>query len=140
MKLTRTNLALGVELNDCLYSRNTLTTLSKLLVALDFDEYIREMTRRTLDWRNPLGKKTYECFRYICTMEKNMLEAARDNGGFSINQPSQPLISTRAYPVKGKSKGIFTTFDASDLESDEEQAAGLHTGVLQVLLCAACTP
>ena len=39
-KLIRTNPALGVELNDCLYSQNTLTSLSKLLVALDFDEYI----------------------------------------------------------------------------------------------------
>ena len=40
-------------------------------------------------------------------MEKNMLEAARDNGGFSTNQPSQSLISTKANPAKGKSKGIF---------------------------------
>ena len=44
-KLTRTNLALRAELNNCLYSRNTLTSLSKLLVAQDFDEYIREMTQ-----------------------------------------------------------------------------------------------
>ena len=119
------NPALGVELNDCLYSRNTLTSLSKLLFALDFDEYIQEITIRSLDWRVPLGKETYECFRYICTMEKNILEAARDNGGFSNNQLSQPLISTGANPVKGKSKGIFATFDASDVESDEEQAAGV---------------
>ena len=60
-KLTKTNPALGVELNDCLYSCNTLTSLSKLLVALDYDEYIQEMTRRALDWRNPLGKETYDC-------------------------------------------------------------------------------
>ena len=79
-KLTCTNVALGAELKDCLYSRNTLTSLSKLLITQDYDEYIREMTRRSLDWRNPLGQATYECFRYICTMKKNMLEAARDNG------------------------------------------------------------
>ena len=109
-----TNLALGVELNDWLYTWNTLLSLSKLIVVLDFDEYIREMTRRSLEWRNPLGKKTYECFRYICTMEKNMLDAL-DNGGFSNIQSSQPLISTGANP-----------FDASDVESDEEQAAGVH--------------
>ena len=59
-----------------------------------------------------------------------MLEAARDNGGFSNNQSSQPLISTGAYPAKGKSKGIFTTFDAIDVESDEEQAAGVHTAAV----------
>ena len=109
-----TNLALGVELNDWLYTWNTLLSLSKLIVVLDFDEYIREMTRRSLEWRNPLGKKTYECFRYICTMEKNMLDAL-DNGGFSNTQSSQPLISTGANPAKGKSKGIFATFDAADV-------------------------
>ena len=87
-------------MNYCLYSWNTLTSLSKLLVALDFDEYIGEMATRTLDWRNPLGKETFECFRYIYTLEKNMLESARDNGGFSNNQPSQPLISTVANPAK----------------------------------------
>ena len=32
-KLTRTNLTLRAELKNCLYSRNTLTSMSKLLVA-----------------------------------------------------------------------------------------------------------
>ena len=91
-----------------------LRTLSKLLVALNFNEYTREMTRRSLDWINLLGKETYECFRYICTMEKNMLEAARDNGGFSNIQLSQPVLSTVANPAKGKSTGIFATLDASE--------------------------
>ena len=80
-----TIMALGAELKDCLYSRNTLTLLGKLLITQDYDEYIREMTRRSLDWRNPLGQDTYECFKYIYTMERNMLEAARDNGGFNTS-------------------------------------------------------
>ena len=69
-KLVRSNPTLKEELKECL--RNTLTSLSKLLISQDYDEYIKEMTRRHLDWRNPLGADTYECFRYICTMEKNM--------------------------------------------------------------------
>ena len=44
-----------------------------------------------------------------------MLDAAWDNGGFSNTQSSQPLISTGANPAKGKSKGIFATFDAADV-------------------------
>ena len=80
-----------------------LTSQSKEIIAQDYDEYIREMTRRSLDWRNPLGRETYKCFRYICTMEKNMLEAARDNGGFSNTQPSFPVVSTGANSSKGKS-------------------------------------
>ena len=58
-KLICSNPVLGVELTECLYSRNTLTSLTKLLVALDYDEYIKEMTRRNLDWRNPLGENTF---------------------------------------------------------------------------------
>ena len=62
-----------------------------------------------------------------------MLDAAWDNGGFSNTQSSQPLISTGANPAKGKSKGIFATFDASDIESDEEQAhtADCHSDWIQ---------
>ena len=73
-KLICTNPTIGFELKECLYSRNTLTSLSKLLISQDYEEYIKEMTQRRLDWRNPLGQN-------ICTIEKNMLEAARDNGG-----------------------------------------------------------
>ena len=78
-KLICSNPTLGFELKECLYFWNTLIYLSKLLISHDYDKYIKEMTRRRLDWRNPLGPDTYECFRYICTMEKNMLEAASDN-------------------------------------------------------------
>ena len=85
-KLICSNPTLGFELKECLYSRNTLTSLSKLLISQDYDEYIKEMTRQQLDCRNPLGSDAYDCFRYICTMEKNILGAARDNGGFSTSQ------------------------------------------------------
>ena len=60
-------------------------------------------------------------------MEKNTLEAARDNGGCSTSQPSLPLASTGVNPSKGKSKGVFATFVQSDPESDGEQATGAHT-------------
>ena len=41
---------------------------------------------------------------------------------------SQPLVSTN--PAKGKSKEIFATFDALDVENDEEQAARVHTAAV----------
>ena len=85
------------------------------------------MIHRLLDWRNPLGAVTYECFKYICTMEKNMLEAASDNGGFSTVQ-SKPTLPTGAGVIssKNKSKGVFTTFDQSDPDSDNEISTGVH--------------
>ena len=48
-KLICSNPVLGIKLKDCLYSRNTLTSLTKLLISQDYDEYIKEMTRRSLD-------------------------------------------------------------------------------------------
>ena len=60
-------------------------------------------------------------------MEKNTLESARDNGGCSTSQPSLPLASTGVNPSKGKSKGVFATFDQSDPESDGKQTTGAHT-------------
>ena len=79
------------------------------------------MTRRNLDWRNPLGEDTCNCLRHICVMEKNMLEAARDNRGFSTVQttPNLPTAGGAALP-KNKAKGVFTTFDFSDPDSEDE--------------------
>ena len=44
-KLICSNPTLGFELKECLYSQNTLTLLSKLLISQDYYEYIKEMTR-----------------------------------------------------------------------------------------------
>ena len=126
-KLICSNPTLGIELKECLYSRNTLTSLTKLLISQDYDEYIKEMTHQQLDWRNPLGLETYECFRYICTMEKNMLEATRDNGGFSTLQSNPTLpTSTGVTSSKNKSRGGFATFDQSDPDSDDKLTTGVH--------------
>ena len=103
-KLICSNPTLGTKFKECFYFQNTLTSLSKLLISQDYDKYIKEMTRQQLDWRNPLGLEMYECFRYICTMEKNMIEAVRDNGGFSTSQ-STPTLST--------SKGVTSSNNKS---------------------------
>ena len=72
-----------------------------------------EMTRRNLDWRNPLGEDTYNCFR--------------DNGGFSTVQTT-PNLSTGggAALSKNKAKGVFTTFDFSDPDSEDEVSVNAH--------------
>ena len=60
-------------------------------------------------------------------MEKNILEAARDNGGFSTGQPtSNPPTASGVTSSKNKPKGVFTTFDHSDPESDDEITTGIH--------------
>ena len=61
-------------------------------------------------------------------MEKNMLEAARDNGGFSTFQTAPtPSLNTGVNSSKGKAKGVFTTFDHSDPESDDDLITGVHS-------------
>ena len=56
-----------------------------------------------------------------------MLGAARDNGGFIIPQSTPtPSISTGVSSSKNKSKGVFTTFDQSDPDSDSDPTTGVH--------------
>ena len=50
-----------------------------------------------------------------------MLEAARDNGGFNTAQAtSLGPSSGSSTSVKNLAKGVFTTFDLSDPESEDE--------------------
>ena len=58
-----------------------------------------------------------------------MLEAARDNGGFSTVPAPAPLTAATSgsnTSAKGKSKGIFATLNLSDLESEDEGATNAH--------------
>ena len=58
-----------------------------------------------------------------------MLEAARDNGGFSTAQAtSNPPSSGSAVLPKNKAKGVFTTFDFSDPESEDKVSAHAIAG------------
>ena len=56
-----------------------------------------------------------------------MLEAARDNGGFSTVQATS-LVPTSggSTSAKNKAKGVFTTFDHSDPESEDEVSTSAH--------------
>ena len=60
-------------------------------------------------------------------MEKKMLEAARDNGGFGTaqtisNQPTGGGVTSS----KNKAKGVLITLDHSDPESEDEVSTNAH--------------
>ena len=56
-----------------------------------------------------------------------MLEAAKDNGGFStVQAPSTTANSGSNTSAKGKSKGIFATLNLSDPESEDEGTTSAH--------------
>ena len=92
---------------SALYSRTSLTCLTNLLPQPDYDKYIEEMIRLSLDWRNPVGEPTFQCFKTVITMLHSTLEAGKDK------VEASPISST----PKPKSKGIF----ASSIESDSEE-------------------
>ena len=56
-----------------------------------------------------------------------MLEAARNNGGFSTVQATSNLPTGGGVTSsKNKTKGVFATFDQSDPESEDEVSTGVH--------------
>ena len=65
--------------------------------------------------------------RYFCTMEKNMFEAPRDNGGFTTVQAISNLPTNPPTSSKNKAKGVFTTFDHSDPESESAHVVAGHS-------------
>ena len=56
-----------------------------------------------------------------------MLEAARDNGGFSsVQATSTAPTGGNSTSAKNKSKGVFATLNLSDPESEDEVTTGVH--------------
>ena len=51
-----------VELEAYLLSRNRLSSLVSLLPTSEYDLWVREMTVSGLDFRNPVGAATFNCF------------------------------------------------------------------------------
>ena len=65
------------ELENCLFSQSTLSILVSVLPQTEADEYIRQMSSKGLDWKNPAGFETFAFFRAICLMERDALEASK---------------------------------------------------------------
>ena len=66
------------ELETCLYSRATLTSLSLVLPNHVHADWITEMTRAGLDYKNPVGIEAYKVFKNLCIIERNKSEGSRD--------------------------------------------------------------
>ena len=105
------------ELDICLYSRGTLSSLSKLLLPKDYDNWVREMTRLDLDFNNPTGKATFQCLKSICTMERNANEASRNS-----EKNNSPKVQTR-----NKNTAVFKVREQENSSSEDESRSGSHT-------------
>ena len=85
-KLSRVTHINRAELEFCLLSRSTLSSLVKLLPIAEYDLWVREMTVARLDFRNPVGPNTFACFKRSCIIERNMNENSGENVSFNDNQ------------------------------------------------------
>ena len=74
-RLSRVNYIAKVELDTCLLSRSTLKNLGRLLLASEYDLWVWEMTITGLDFKNPIGIDTFNCFKKVCIIERNMNES-----------------------------------------------------------------
>ena len=57
------------ELEACLLSRSMLCSLISLLPTAEYDLWVRDMTVSGLDFRNPVGAETFNCFKKVCVIE-----------------------------------------------------------------------
>ena len=67
------------ELETCLLSRSTLSSLIRLLPTAEYDLWVREMTVAGLDFRNIVGLETFNCFKRVCIIERNRNECSWSN-------------------------------------------------------------
>ena len=82
------------ELENCLYSRATLSSLSLILPRETYSDWISEMTRAGLDYKNPMGIAAYKLFKNLCIIERNKSEGAR--GAEKVQSPKSKPISPKS--------------------------------------------
>jgi len=103
-----------MELENCVYSRATLNSLSLILPAEAYADWITEMTRTGLDYKNPVGVEAYKVFKNLCIIERDKSEGSL---GITAIKPRSPR-SPRSPKIKRKSYHKITEVDGE--KSDEE--------------------
>ena len=76
-RLSRVNYINRSELEACLLSRSTLSSLVRLLPTSEYDLWVREITIAGLDFKNPMGIETFNCFKRVCIIKRNTTECSR---------------------------------------------------------------
>ena len=116
-RLSRVSYIERTELESCLLSRSTLSSMIGLLPISEYELWVREMTMSGLDFKNPVGMETFNCFKRICVIERNTCESARTNPA-PVDSPSTGTKKT----IKSSHKVHIQERDYSDTESE----VGIH--------------
>ena len=117
-RLSKVNCIDKIELEHCLYSRATLSSLSLVLPSKIHMKWISEMTRNDLDYKNPAGHAAYNVFKNLCIIERNTSEGSRNP-----EKASSPKPKPRSSP-KTKPKSVYKIQEKNEVSSDEELVVG----------------
>jgi len=112
-RLSKVNCIDKVELESCLCSRATLSSLSLVLPSKTYMKWISEMTRNNLDYKNPAGPAAYKVFKNLCIVERNTSEGSR-----IPEKPSSPKTKPRS--PKPKPKSVYKIQEKNESCSDDE--------------------
>ena len=112
-RLSRVCFIDGEELEACLLSRSTLSGLISLLPSSEHDFWVREMSMVQLDFRNPEGLDTFNCFKRVCIIKRNTNESFRNDPEIkSIQIPAVKKLPRSTHKVQIEKQ------DSSDSESE----------------------
>ena len=112
-RLSRANYINRAELESCLLSQSTLSSLVLLLPTPEHDLWVREMTIAGLDFKNPLGLELLNCFRRVCIIERNTNKSSR----LEPTAKENPTIGVKK-PVKSSHKVQQMETENSDSETE----------------------
>ena len=85
---------------------------------VEYELWVREMTMSGLDFKNPVGMETFNCFKRIYVIERNTCESARTDSA----QIDSPSTGTKK-PTKSSHK---VKIQEREYYSDTESEVGIH--------------
>ena len=90
----------------CLLSRSTLSSLVSLIPTAEYDLWVSEMTVSGLDFRNPVGAETFNCFKKVCVIERNTNECLRsDPNPKEVQVTAIKKVTISTYKVRTATEG-----------------------------------
>ena len=119
-RLSKVNGIDRMDLETCLFSRATLTSLSLVLPNQTYADWITEMTKAGLDYKNPVGEEAYKIFKNLCIIERNKSEGSRD-----LEKPTEPKPRSPRSPRVNKSKSVHKVVEDDRSKSDNESDSGV---------------
>jgi len=106
------------ELENCVYSRATLSSLSLVLPTDTYADWITEMTRAGLDFKNTVGEAAYREFKNLCIIERNKSEGSRETELASGARSPRGTRSPRSPRTKTKSAHKVGEVESEKLEDE----------------------